>query len=207
MPNPSDFQSLIPDPTASKCSAFVKALLQLPNTLYQWMLAWTDSTGKPKGTLKAGEYIYSAAPLAEDSTRLLCNGQDVSQTTYALLYAAIGTTYGAAASPSTDFKLPDHRARFPIAVGSTAKPIAISLGSTGGEDEHTLLAAEMPTHTHGPPAGANSLIVVEPGSNIHDIDSGNNYNTADETGEAGGDEPHNNMPPYIGVYVYIYTGL
>ena len=41
---------------------------------------------------------------------LLCGGQEVSRTTYAALYAAIGTTYGAG-DGSTTFNLPDCRER------------------------------------------------------------------------------------------------
>jgi len=171
------------------------------------MLANTDSAGNLKGAAKPGDYIYSAAPLAEDASRLLANGQDVSQETYALLFAAIGTTYGAAASPSTHFKLPDHRARFPVGVGATAAPINIALGSTGGEDEHTLTDDEMPTHVHGPPSGSTLFLGVTPAALTVGLDGPSLGSSFDETGEAGGGDPHNNMPPYIGCYVYISTGL
>lgn len=207
-PTPADFKTLIPDPSGSKCAAFTRALLQLPNLLYQWMLANTDSAGRIKGALKAGDYIYSAAPLAEDASRLLCNGQEVSKTTYALLFAALGTLYGAASSPATNFKVPDHRARFPIAVGSTAKPIAIALGATGGEDEHVLLVAELAAHHHSiTTTGAGKA--GDSFRNPANPDPASGYPTNDDqvTNDTGSDTAHNNMPPWIGVYVYVSTGL
>jgi hypothetical protein len=45
------------------------------------------------------------------STYLVCNGQAVSRTTYAALFAKIGTTYGAG-DGSTTFNLPDLRGEF-----------------------------------------------------------------------------------------------
>jgi microcystin-dependent protein len=72
---------------------------------------------------------------------LLCNGQAVSRTTYAALFAAIGTVYGA--GDGTTFNLPNLEARFP-------RMIAASLGATGGVGSgHTHPIA---THTHSTPA-------------------------------------------------------
>lgn len=42
---------------------------------------------------------------------LVCNGSAVSRTTYADLFAAIGTTFGAG-DGSTTFKLPDYHGDF-----------------------------------------------------------------------------------------------
>lgn len=50
---------------------------------------------------------------------LVCNGAAVSRTTYAGLFAKIGTTYGAG-DGSTTFNLPDMRDRYPIGVGTNA---------------------------------------------------------------------------------------
>lgn len=93
---------------------------------------------------------------------LLCFGQAVSRTTYANLFAAIGTTYGAG-DGSTTFNLPDLRGR--VAAGKddmggaaagrltnsgTGNPgiNGATLGATGGVDRHTLSVAQMPSHTH-----------------------------------------------------------
>ena len=61
-------------------------------------------TALPTGTL--APFAGSTAPTGF----LLCQGQAVSRTTYAALFAAIGTTYGAG-DGSTTFNLPDGRGR------------------------------------------------------------------------------------------------
>ena len=58
---------------------------------------------------------------------LTCIGSAVSRTTYAALFAAIGTTYGAG-DGTTTFNLPDLRGRFPRGITSS-----VALGDTGGE--------------------------------------------------------------------------
>lgn len=60
--------------------------------------------------LPAGSVIAFAANAAPDGY-LLCNGATVSRTTYARLFAAIGTTYGAG-DGSTTFKLPNLTDKF-----------------------------------------------------------------------------------------------
>lgn len=65
---------------------------------------------------------------------LLCNGALVSRATYANLFAVIGTTYGAG-DGSTTFALPDLRQRFPL--GKAASGTGSTLGSSGGEIDHT----------------------------------------------------------------------
>jgi microcystin-dependent protein len=73
---------------------------------------------------------------------LICDGQEISRTTYAGLFAVIGLTYGS--TSSTTFKVPDMRGRLPLAVNAT-----YSLGNTGGSETTTLSAANLPPHTHG----------------------------------------------------------
>lgn len=53
---------------------------------------------------------------------LLCNGAEVSKTTYAALYAVIGNIYGTASS-SANFKLPDFREAAPVGVGQNGRNI------------------------------------------------------------------------------------
>jgi microcystin-dependent protein len=57
-----------------------------------------------------GSILPFAGRFAPDGW-LLCNGQEVSRTTYTNLYAAIGTTYGTG-DGSTTFNLPDCNGRF-----------------------------------------------------------------------------------------------
>ena len=81
-----------------------------------------------------------------------------------------------------------------------------SVDSTGGEEMHRLTENEMPTHNHG---------YSRFGWNGHKCPpiSGSNYNfpcryndsdffTSDTTDYKGGNQPHNNMPPYITAYCW-----
>jgi microcystin-dependent protein len=76
----------------------------------------------------AGSVIMSAATVAP-SGWLLCNGQEVSRTTYAALFAAIGTTYGVG-NNTTTFNVPNLEAKFP-------RMEAAQRGATGGTAAHT----------------------------------------------------------------------
>jgi microcystin-dependent protein len=84
---------------------------------------------------------------------LKLEGQTVSRTTYADLFAAWGTTYGAG-DGSTTFGLPDMRGRVPVGLDGSAD--FTSLGKIGGEKTHLLTAAEsgLRSHRHAIPMGS-----------------------------------------------------
>ncbi len=75
-----------------------------------------------------------------------CNGQllPISQNT--ALFALLGTTYGG--DGKTTFGLPDLRMRAPLHPGTGPGLSTYDLGQSGGVAEHSLHAAEMPTHSH-----------------------------------------------------------
>ena len=85
---------------------------------------------------------------------LICNGQAISRTTYAALFAVIGTTYGVG-DGSTTFNVPN-------LVNKTVRG-SNSLGKTGGADTITLSTANLPAHTHG----AGSYSAVSNGAHTH----------------------------------------
>lgn len=69
-------------------------------------------------------------------------------------------------------------------------------GNTGGEDKHTLTVDEMPKHTHG------SIYTDSSGTKNLPWLSGTGSNLAYVEGYAGGGKAHNNMPPYLAVYMW-----
>lgn len=93
-------------------------------------------------------------------------------------------------------------ARFPIGVGTTTNGTGVSVTDKGGADEVTLTTAQMPAHTHGPDtttmsafAGVSTTTGAQDGATV-----ANGLTSSTITGETGGDEAHNNLPPYYGVY-------
>lgn len=93
--------------------------------------------------------------------------------------------------------------RFLLAAGSS-----YSAGSTGGEATHTLTEDEMPSHNHV--LGNSTIVYVNGGAKK--LDSSGNSTAADlntnygyTTKSTGGGEAHNNMPPYLAVYVWKRT--
>jgi microcystin-dependent protein len=93
-----------------------------------------------------GDLIVSAA--AARAGCLLCDGAAVSRTTYASLFAAIGTAYGVG-DGGTTFNLPDFRGRALVGAGAGPGLTARALGDKLGEETHQLTTAELATHNHG----------------------------------------------------------
>ena len=72
-------------------------------------------------------------------------------------------------------------------------------GSTGGEATHTLTEGEMPRHVHN---GHFINLSMEGG---FDYVPGGQYSADSATTPTGGGQPHNNMPPYLAVYMWKRT--
>ena len=85
--------------------------------------------------------------------------------------------------------------RFLLAAGGGYQP-----GTTGGEEKHTLTVNEMPRHVHGIGYGANVA-----SGNAQNPGSYGSTRTDSITSETGGNQPHNNMPPYLVVNVWKRT--
>lgn len=90
--------------------------------------------------------------------------------------------------------------RFLLAAGDT-----YSLGSTGGQAEHTLTVQELPSHGHGytytgqsSTTGTGAIRLVNPGGTV-------NAYTGEKDGRTGGGQPHSNMPPYLAVNIWRRT--
>jgi len=97
---------------------------------------------------------------------LICDGAAVSRTTYATLFAQIGTNYGVG-DGSTTFNVPDMRGRVCAGKdnmgGSAASRLtatyfgtsASTMGAVGGSESHTMTLAELVAHTHNLQVASN----------------------------------------------------
>lgn len=127
-----------------------------------------------------------------------CNGQLLPINQNQALFSLLGTMYGG--NGQTNFALPDLRGRAPLHVGGSLNV----QGQAGGEQNHTVTVAEMPTHPHvlnasnsnagtNNPNGAvlaNSTAVYHTPTNLVAL------NPASVT-NAGGSQPHLNMQPFL----------
>lgn len=100
--------------------------------------------------LSIGDIKFTGAP-PDSGVWLLCDGSAVSQTTYANLYARIGTLFNTGGEPSGTFRVPDMRGRVPAMTNNSSGRLpswADTPGGAGGEQTHQLVVSEMPSHFH-----------------------------------------------------------
>lgn len=147
------------------------------------------TTVDPSGTIKL--YAGTTAP----SGYLFCDGTAVSRTTYADLFVAIGTAFGAG-NGTTTFNLPDFRRRVPVGAGGTGTgTLGNAVGNSGGAETHTLQISEMPAHTHDYGTSGSSGGGISTGG----------VSTTRATSSTGGGGAHNNMQPSLVVNYIIKT--
>lgn len=143
-----------------------------------------------------------------DFNMLPCDGASYLRVDYPLLYEALDPIFIVDADT---FTVPDLRVRFPFG----ADGVDYSLGDTGGETEHTLLATEMPEHTHdnAPHAHTESTAAPSIGAAITGVPvpaatpaAGLTSFESISINPAGESQPHNNMPPYYALNWAIVAG-
>jgi microcystin-dependent protein len=134
-----------------------------------------------------------------------CNGQTLPINQNQALFSLLGTMYGG--NGQTTFALPNLQGRVPIHIGSNFNV----QGETGGEQNHTVIQSEMPTHPHALNAStqqANQATLLTPPGNTPNIlaaVTGNQYAPAasltslepSTVTNTGGSQPHVNMQPYL----------
>jgi microcystin-dependent protein len=176
----------------------------ITNTLIDDLRAFAGAKDQP-GVVK--DFAGTVAPAGY----ILLYGQTISRTTYADLFAVIGTTYGVG-DGSTTFTLPDARGRVVAGKddmgGSSANRLTNqtgglngnNLGATGGAETHVLLTAQMPSHTHSLGGGQNQWVRGGTGDTPANLNQGGSafrVQMVTPTDATGGDGAHNNVQPTI----------
>jgi microcystin-dependent protein len=136
----------------------------------------------------------------------MCNGQLLPIIQNQALFSLLGTQYGG--DGQTTFALPNLQGRVGIHMGTLAGGGTYTIGQIAGEENHTLLASEMPAHGHLVKDNSNAANSDSPANTFPASTAatgGNCYsNVTDGTtmnpgmiAPAGGSLPHNNLQPYL----------
>jgi microcystin-dependent protein len=146
---------------------------------------------------------------------LLCDGAAVSRTTYAALFAIVGTTFGAGDN-STTFNVPNYTNRVPYgatlgATGGSADAVVVSHTHTATSSvvdpghAHTIVDGEVNTRTN--PyfnwTGTGGASVGVTGARTNSNTTGITVSTSNSTEGVSGTNA--NLPPYLGIKFIIKT--
>jgi microcystin-dependent protein len=150
-----------------------------------------------------------------------CNGQAQSISQNTALFSLLGTTYGG--NGQTTFNLPDLRGRSMINPGQGPGLSNYVLGQAGGTENTTLISSNLPAHNHSlavsdtkstlqaPPAGgvfgrgADSAGTIVPLIYLPAGTAPNVTLAPTSVGLTGGNQPFNNLSPYLAVSIVIAT--
>jgi len=141
-----------------------------------------------------------------------CDGQLLPLSQNTALFSLLGTTYGG--NGKSNFALPDLQGRGPMFWGQGPGLSLRDIGETGGSETVSLLESEIPSHTHAMQASAapgnnkiaaGNVLARSTGGNVYLPPAGAPLvsMSANALAPAGGDQPHNNLQPYLTFYFCI----
>jgi microcystin-dependent protein len=141
-----------------------------------------------------------------------CDGQLLPLSQNTALFSLLGTTYGG--DGKSNFALPDLQGNAAMHPGQGPGLSLHDLGELGGSQTVTLLESEIPAHVHVPQASLGTADLQSPGpGNVLAEADGNVYKQPPLGATAmmspqtltptGGDQPHNNMQPFLTFYFNI----
>lgn len=161
------------------------------------------SGGSASGaSVKGSERVGAVLTWASDTVPgdcLLANGQPFTEAAFPELYAyavtevAAGNTLWTVNAAARTATVPNLLDRFIYGKGTKA------LAARSGGETHKLVPGEMPVHNHPPAPGYEKFWMTDDQA-APVVAQGTNFpanNQIFTTGNAGGDLPHNNMPPYV----------
>jgi len=137
----------------------------------------------------------------------LCQGQLMAIDQNATLFQLIGTTYGGDGVQT--FALPDLQGRVPVHQGTSTTGTTYIIGQRAGTENVTLTTQQIPLHGHLVSANASGANASTPSGQV--IASGQSGPTwfsasaaspqeflaASAVGQEGGNQPHDNMIPFL----------
>lgn len=164
------------------------------------------------GEIRAVPYTFPPNGWAD------CNGQLLPIQQNTALFSLLGTFYGG--DGKSTFALPDLRDRVAISQGQGPGLTEYLLGETDGVSNETLLVSQIPQHTHmttsssltAGSADPTNAVYARPAiaarlQNLYHSSSGSEENPG-AVSPNGGNQPHNNMQPYLGMrYVIALNGI
>jgi microcystin-dependent protein len=125
-----------------------------------------------------------------------CDGSLMAISVNETLFNLIGTTYGG--DGQSTFALPDLRGRIPIHQGNS-----FVLSQQAGTETVTLTGSDIPSHSHSLTASSAPGTQPSPANGVWAASALNQFSTdapattmAASLGNAGGDQPHDNMPTF-----------
>lgn len=139
-----------------------------------------------------------------------CDGQLLPLSQNTALFSLLGTTYGG--NGKSNFALPDLQGRAPMHPGQGPGLSLHDLGETGGSETVSLLESEIPSHSHGFTTSLSDGTEQTPvgqrlasGIGIGQYGAVNSLTQLSPAmlAPAGGDQPHNNLMPYLTFYFCI----
>lgn len=135
-----------------------------------WAAPAASASGPPAGSI----LMYGAA--AAPTGYLLCNGAAVSRATYADLFAAIGTTYGAG-DGSTTFNVPDFVGRVPVGLSSSGPALINGLGDNDGVSVNNRNISHRHSYTNSTNTAMQASGATGAAANVSAFTSGDSNNT------------------------------
>ncbi len=133
-----------------------------------------------------------------------CDGQLLPLSQNTALFSLLGTTYGG--NGKSNFALPDLQGRAAMHPGQGPGLSLHDLGETGGSETVTLLESEIPAHSHGVVASqadgidqtpVGSLLAAGVAIGQYAAPGALTSLSPNALAPAGGDQPHNNLQPYL----------
>lgn len=139
-----------------------------------------------------------------------CDGQLLPLSQNTALFSLLGTNYGG--NGKSNFALPDLQGRAPMHPGQGPGLSLHDLGETGGSETVTLLESEIPSHSHTLRASEQDALQQSAAGQYPASAVGMGMYASPNAltplapvavAPAGGDQPHNNLMPYLTFYFCI----